>query len=100
VLAEKWPTVPGATGADFAYADGRFTDAVRGYRAELATGADRPASWAGLGLALSASGTSPAARTLLDHPELVRAVYRRIQAATERSPRPDDLAAWIGRGTH
>jgi len=96
-LAETWTTVPGATAADFAYADGRFTDAVRGYRAELAADADRPTSWIGLGLALSALGTSPAARTLLRYPELVRAVYRKIQASIASTPTPDDLAAWIGR---
>ncbi len=97
MLAEKWPTVPGATGADFAYVDGRFTDAVRGYRAELAADADRPTSWVGLGLALSALGTSPAARILLRYPELVRAVYRKIQTSTESTLTPDDLAAWIGQ---
>ncbi len=99
-LAERWATVPGATAADFAYADRRFTDAVRAYRAELAADADRPTSWVGLGLALSASGTSPAARALLGYPELVRAVYRKIQNSIGGPPTPDDLAAWIGRFTH
>lgn len=100
VLAETWPTVPGATGADFAYVDGRFTDAVRAYRAELAADADRPTSWVGLGLALAALGPSPAAGTLLRYPELVRAVYRKIQTSMQSTPTPDDLAAWIGRFTH
>jgi HEXXH motif-containing protein len=44
VLFRTWSTVPGATAADFAYATGRFTDAARGYRAELAVDADRPAA--------------------------------------------------------
>lgn len=96
-LVEKWSTVPGATGADFAYVDGRFTDAIRGYRAELAVDANRPTSWVGLGLALSALGTSPTARTLLRCPELVRAVYRKIQSNLERPPTPEELATWIGR---
>jgi HEXXH motif-containing protein len=100
VLAETWMSVPGATEADFAYADGRFTDAVRSYRAELVTDMDRPNSWVGLGLALSALGTSSAARTLLRYPELVRAVYRKVQTSMQITPAPDDLAAWIGQFTH
>lgn len=97
--AETWMIVPGATAADFAYADGRFTDAVRGYRAELATDVNRPNSWVGLGLALSALGASPAARTLLRYPELVRAVHRKIQTRMQGTL-PDELADWIGRFTH
>jgi hypothetical protein len=92
--------VPDATTADHAFAAGRLVDAVRGYRAELAADPDRPASWVGLGLALSGLSTGPAARTLLHYPELVRAVHRRIRTDTNRQPTPDDLAAWIGRFTH
>ncbi|MCA1648038.1 MAG: HEXXH motif domain-containing protein [Chloroflexi bacterium] len=99
VLAEKSISIPDATDADFAYTDGRYADAVRSYRAELVTEADRPNSWVGLGLALSALGTSPAARTLLRYPELVRAVYRKIQTSIQSTPTPDDLAAWICRFT-
>lgn len=95
-LAETWTTVPDATAADFAYAAGRFTDAVRGYRAELAEDADRAAAWIGLGLALSALGASPAARALLGCPEVVRAVHREIRTRAARTPTPEDLAAWIG----
>ncbi|MGH3925380.1 MAG: HEXXH motif domain-containing protein, partial [Pseudonocardiaceae bacterium] len=76
---------------------GRLTDAARGYRAELAADADRPAAWVGLGLALSGLGVTPAARALLHYPELVRAVHRRVRARTRAVPTPEDLAAWIGR---
>lgn len=96
-LTERWATVPDATPADFAYVTGRLTDAVRGYRAELARDPDRPASWIGLGLALSGLGASPAAHALLRRPELVRALHRSIRKRTTNMPRPDDLAAWIGR---
>jgi HEXXH motif-containing protein len=96
-LSKTWSSVPGATAADFAYATGRLTDAVRGYRAELAADADRPDAWVGLGLALSGLGTTPAARVLLHYPEVVRAVYRRIRARSRTVLDPEDLAAWIGR---
>lgn len=98
-MTETWSTVPDATAADLAYVTGRFVDAARGYRTELATTPDRPASWAGLTLALSAHATSPAARTLLRCPELVRAVHRKIRARTADPPLPDVLAEWIGRST-
>ncbi|MDQ3154481.1 MAG: HEXXH motif domain-containing protein [Actinomycetota bacterium] len=97
VLFRTWSTVPGVTAADFAYATGRFTDAARGYRAELAMDADRPAAWVGLGLALSGLGVEPAARALLRYPEVVRAVHRTIRTRTRTVPAPEDLAAWIGR---
>ncbi len=97
VLSRAWPSVPGATAADFAYVTGRLTDAVRGYRAELAADSDRPAAWIGLGLALSGLGVTPAAWALLHYPEVVRAVHRRIRGHTRTVPAPDDLAAWIGR---
>ncbi|MGH8880295.1 MAG: aKG-HExxH-type peptide beta-hydroxylase, partial [Stackebrandtia sp.] len=96
-LSRTWSHVPDATAADFAYATGRLTDAARGYRAELAADADRPAAWVGLGLALSGLGVTPAARALLHYPEVVRAVHRRIRARTRTVPAPEDLAAWIGR---
>ncbi|WP_246292523.1 HEXXH motif domain-containing protein [Lentzea indica] len=61
-LHDLWQTVPDATPADFAYASGRFADAVRNYRAELRADPDRPASLVGLGLALAATGPGPASR--------------------------------------
>jgi len=95
--AEKtWPAVPGVSTADYAYAMGRFAEAERGYRRELAADPDRPSAWIGLGLALSAQGTGPAGRVLLRYPELVRAAHRKIRTDTA-SPAPDKLADWIGR---
>ncbi|MBV8539217.1 MAG: HEXXH motif domain-containing protein, partial [Pseudonocardiales bacterium] len=97
MLSRTWPSVPDATAADFAYVTGRLTDAARGYRAELAADADRPAAWVGLGLALSGLGVTLASRALLHYPEVVRAVHRGIRARTHTVPAPEDLAAWIGR---
>jgi len=96
-LRESVDTVPGATLSDLALVTGRFTDAVRGYQAELAENPDRPASLAGLTLALSGLGTSPATRTLLYRPELVRAVHRHIRRYTSNVPSIERLADWIGR---
>jgi HEXXH motif-containing protein len=96
VLEETWPAIPDVTASDYAYATGRVAEAERGYRRELAADPDRPAAWVGLGLALSAQGTGPAGHALLNYPELVRAVHRKIRAATA-APAPDELADWIGR---
>jgi HEXXH motif-containing protein len=90
--------VPEATAADRAYVNGDIDDALRGYFDELAADGDRPDSWAGLGLCLSAREPgSGAARALRNCPELVRAVHRTIRTRTENTPRPDELADWIGR---
>jgi HEXXH motif-containing protein len=97
VLSRRWLSVPGATAADFAYVTDRFTDAARGYCAELAADADRPAAWVGLGLALSRLGVNAAAGALLHYPEVVRAVHRKIRDNAQTVPAPEDLAAWIGR---
>jgi HEXXH motif-containing protein len=96
-LSETWQTVPDATRGDFAYASGHFAEAARIYTAELAADPDRPASWIGLGLALSRLHARPAARALLSCPELVRAVHRRIRTGTEGKVAADELAGWIGR---
>jgi HEXXH motif-containing protein len=100
-LAREQPVaVPDATPADLAYAAGDIDTALQGYRDELAADSDRPDSWVGLGLCLSAREPgAAAARALLDHPELVRAVHRRIQVETGSTPPPEELADWVGRST-
>ncbi len=95
-FAGSWPTVPDATAADHAYATGRYGEAARLYRAELAENPDLPNSLVGLGLSLGARGVDPAARALVHRPELVRAVHRAVRAAGDVPP-PDQLAAWIGQ---
>jgi hypothetical protein len=99
-LASVWRSLPDATTADLAYVTGRFADAAQGYRAELTQDPDRVSSWTGLGLALAAVGTNPAARTLIRHPEVVRAVRRQISTRSPEVPTPERLAAWIGQGLH
>jgi len=97
VVAQAWSMVPDATVADYAYATGRFVDALNGYRAELAANPDRPASWIGLGMAMTACRPGSAARALLRYPEIVRAVHRDLRSGPATAPAPDELAAWIGR---
>ncbi|MFD4675681.1 HEXXH motif domain-containing protein [Lentzea sp. NPDC058450] len=94
---DLWHAVPGATDADFALTSSRFSDAARGYRAELRAEPDRPASLVGLGLALSGSGPNPAARALLHRPELVRAVHRELRRTARDVPTPEKLAWWLGQ---
>lgn len=95
-FTRRWPGVPQATTADFAYTCGRFAEAAQGYRAELEADPDSPPAWTGLGLALSRSGTGPAASALLHQPELVRAVYRVLRAGDATPRTPDELAGWLG----
>ncbi|SEQ80100.1 HEXXH motif-containing protein [Lentzea xinjiangensis] len=97
-VRDIWPTVPGATAADFSWATGRFTDAARSYRAELRADPDRPTALVGLGLALLGdNGPGPAARALLHCPELVRAVHRELRRTARDVPTPEELAAWLGQ---
>jgi HEXXH motif-containing protein len=99
-LFSMWRSVRDATTADLAYATGRFGDAVRGYRAELAQDEDRVSSWVGLGLALTGVGTSPAARALTHYPELVRALRRLITTSSPDVPSPERLATWLGESMY
>ncbi|MBB4904167.1 HEXXH motif domain-containing protein [Actinophytocola algeriensis] len=99
-LASMWRSAEDVTTSDLAYATGRFDDAVRGYRAELAQHPDRVSSWIGLGLALAGVGTSPAARALTHYPELVRAVWRRITTVSPDVPTPERLATWLGQSVY
>jgi HEXXH motif-containing protein len=92
------PTIPNATIADHAWVSGRYNDAVLAYRAELTKDPDRPTSLVGLALSLSAQRRiDPAVSVLLHHPELVRAVHRRIRKGTLNPPTIEELAAWLGR---
>lgn len=92
-----WQAVPEATEADLALVRGRFTEAAQGYRAELRTDPDRPASLVGLGLALAGTGPDPAARALLHCPEVVRAVHRELRRTAREVPAPEELARWLGQ---
>ncbi|MEU0793595.1 HEXXH motif-containing putative peptide modification protein [Amycolatopsis sp. NPDC005961] len=99
-LAEHGPDVPGVTGADLALISGANESAVDGYRELLVADPDLPTALVGLGLALTARGTGPAARALLHRPELVRAVHRVLRTSADATPDIETVAGWIGRFTH
>jgi HEXXH motif-containing protein len=99
-LAERGPQVPGATDADLALVNGDNESAVGNYRNLLVADPDVPTALVGLGLALAARGTGPAARALLHRPELVRAVHRVLRASAGATPDVETVAGWIGRFTH
>ena len=99
LLAAEGPSVPGAISADLAWAAGRATEAADGYRAQLAEDPDDVSALVGLGLALVARSTGPAARALLHRPELVRAVHRTLRTGPAPTPSIEAVAGWIGRFT-
>jgi hypothetical protein len=87
--------VPKALPGDYALVEGRVRAAAEEYRATLTADPDSPGALIGLGLALR-SGDEPAARALLQRPELVRAVHREIRSGS--TARPEDLAGWLAGG--
>lgn len=90
--------VAGASPADVAYVAGDLVAAHRLYLAELSETPDRAGAWSGLGLTLAATNPGAAASTLLDRPELVKAISWEVAATTGRAPAPEELATWLGAG--
>ncbi|WP_233223292.1 HEXXH motif domain-containing protein [Amycolatopsis sp. CA-128772] len=99
-LDADWQSVPGSLRADYDLAAHRSDAAVAGYRRELTTDPDNPSALVGLGLALTQRGANAAGRTLLHHPELVRALHRSLRTEPGAGPSPEALAGWLGRFTH
>ncbi|HEX3789255.1 MAG TPA: HEXXH motif domain-containing protein [Pseudonocardiaceae bacterium] len=89
--------VPDAQPADLAWAEGRLTDAVEGYRKQLDLRPDEPTSWAGLAISLSTTEHGRATDLLNSQPEMVRAVHSAIRERTDAVPNPEDLADWIAQ---
>ncbi|MGW4669623.1 aKG-HExxH-type peptide beta-hydroxylase [Streptomyces sp. NPDC004324] len=88
--------VTGALPGDALLAAGDPTAARHAYAAHLAGEPERAGAWAGLGHALEALGTEPAAAHLLRHwPERARAVHQAVSRATGSTPDPVRLAAWL-----
>lgn len=92
--------VTGALPGDALLAAGDATAAQHAYRAHLAVEPGRAGAWAGLGHALKAADTEPAAAHLLCHwPERARAVHQALLRATGAAPDPVRLAAWLASPT-
>jgi HEXXH motif-containing protein len=88
--------VADATEADFALVEGDPKRARDLYLEEISREEDRPGTWSGLGLALTATTPGPAAQALLRRPELVRAVRDEVARTTGEAPDVRDLAGWLG----
>lgn len=71
--ADPGLSLPGDQG-DIALVAGDFDGAVEQYVRELRAVDARPATWAGLGLALRERGEPDAGRSLIQRPELARAL--------------------------
>ncbi|GAA0904586.1 HEXXH motif domain-containing protein [Virgisporangium aurantiacum] len=85
------------TDADFALFTGDALSARKGFADQIVEDPDRVDAWTGLGLALACEGQRGASLALLRRPEVVLAVYRRINAAAPRQVSPVDLTAWIAQ---
>ncbi|OKI29917.1 hypothetical protein A6A25_29840 [Saccharothrix sp. CB00851] len=83
------------TEADFALVAGEHDRAHALYAAELAEGSNRPGTWSGFGLAVRALSPGAASKTLLERPDVVRAVRNEL-ALTGEAPDVERLAAWLG----
>jgi HEXXH motif-containing protein len=93
--AERWAS--DLTDADLALFAGDADTAVKGFAAQLIAEPEAVDAWTGLGLALNVASPGPAARALLDRPEVVLAVHRRLSARAGENPAPRDLADWVGQ---
>ncbi|MGI5455570.1 HEXXH motif domain-containing protein [Streptomyces sp. CA-249302] len=85
--------VPGSGSADLALVAGDAETAVKLYAEELAVAGARPGAWAGLGLALIATGQREAGFALINRPELAVGVSRSLP----EPPDPVALAHWLAR---
>jgi len=91
-----------ATAPEVAYLAGDHAAAAHGYRRQVERRPDLEQAWAGLALALTHCGPAAeaAAGALAARPELVRALFGQIRAASHRNCNvtPDGLAAWLASG--
>lgn len=78
-------------GVDVAFAAGRFDEALTAFSSRLRNAPTDGDAWVGLGLVLRMTGDHPAARVLLDHPEIALGVYERIMSG----PEPVAFARWL-----
>jgi HEXXH motif-containing protein len=91
-LAEDWAA--GLTDADLALFAGDVELAVKGFAEQLIADPEAVDAWTGLGLALNLAAPGPASRILIERPEVVLALHRRL--ARNENPAPLDLADWVG----
>lgn len=95
LLGSAAQVVDGAGEGDFAFVTGDLKDARDLYLAELSRPCDRPGAWAGLALVLDELAPGPAARVLVERPELVSAAHAAVARHTGEAPDPEALAGWF-----
>lgn len=95
-LSRLWSQVPGALEGDHRLIAGRMHDARTAYQAELETNPEHASALIGLGLSVP---TGPAKRALLEVPELVRAVHRKLRRSGT-APSFGELAGWLGEALY
>jgi hypothetical protein len=93
--AEDWAA--GLTDADLALFAGDADTAVKGFAEQLIADPEAVDAWTGLGLALAIAAPGPAAQALLDRPDVVLAVHRRLTAGAGENPALREVADWVGR---
>jgi hypothetical protein len=79
------------TPADIALVVGDHHDALHGFAAQLAADADDQDAWSGLAVTGRRLGA-----TWAEHPDLLRAVHRRLRELAGTVPDPLALANWVG----
>jgi HEXXH motif-containing protein len=95
LLGSTEQVVEGAGEGDFAFVAGDLKDAHDLYLKELSGPCDRPGAWSGLALVLDELAPGPAARVLVERPELVSAAHAAIVRVTGEAPDPEALAGWF-----
>jgi HEXXH motif-containing protein len=82
--------------ADIALLRGDDAAAERLYLQRIAAG-DDPDAWAGLAVVKHRMCQEAAPRSLLEYPEVVAALHRRVRELRGTAVDPDSLSAWLGR---
>lgn len=95
LAADGTPAV-GATADDLALVKGQAAEAAEGYLASIDADPGTVDPWTGLGLALASDGGRPGWRSLVRHPELVRAVYLAVRRR-DRDVSARAVADWLDR---
>ena len=97
VAAGALPVPPswGVTRADVAFAVGDSVRAEAAFRAMITSDPVNIHAWSGLVLSAAANRSTPAWRTLVRRPELVRAIYLHARRHRRSAASPIDVAEWL-----
>ncbi|MEU5848658.1 HEXXH motif domain-containing protein [Saccharopolyspora shandongensis] len=95
-LVHRPAGLPGRTaGPDLACCAGDYEKSTPGYLSAIQADPDDGAAWVGLGISLRGQGSHAPATALLEIPEVVVAVHRRVRALGGPPPSALALAEWI-----